>query len=75
MIEPILANTVLTVALSGGIAATAATATRPAASAYSTRSCPRVSLRNCLRNFLIGFRGATRAGSNLKLTSVTFENY
>src|ERR1039457_3975163 len=47
MIEPILENTVLTVALSVGMAATAATATRPAVSAYSTKSCPPVSLQTC----------------------------
>jgi hypothetical protein len=49
MMEPIFENTVLTVALKAGIAATAATATRPAASAYSTRSCPRESFPNCFQ--------------------------
>jgi len=39
-IDPILENTLLTVAANAGIAATAATATIPAARAYSTRSCP-----------------------------------
>lgn len=38
--EPIFENTLFTVALSAGMAATAATATKPAANAYSTRSCP-----------------------------------
>ena len=46
MIEPIFAKTLLTVVLRVGIAATAATATIPAANAYSTRSCPRRSLQN-----------------------------
>jgi len=40
MMVPILLKTVFTVLLSPGIQATAATATKPAASAYSTRSCP-----------------------------------
>src|ERR1017187_225389 len=40
MIDPILLKTLFTTALKAGIAATAATATIPAASAYSTRSCP-----------------------------------
>ena len=45
MMEPIFVNTVLTVLLSAGIQPTAATATSPAASAYSTRSWPRVSFQ------------------------------
>ena len=45
MIEPILLNTLFTVVVRPGIAATAATATMPAASAYSTKSCPRQSFQ------------------------------
>ena len=57
---PIFEKTVLTVPLRVGIAATAATATMPAASAYSTRSCPCVSRQNCTQNVFIN------AFSNLK---------
>src|SRR5664279_6393608 len=55
MMEAIFVNTVLTVVLSAGMQATAATATNPAANAYSTRSCPLVSFqtRSCNANFLI----------------------
>src|ERR1019366_7818869 len=51
MIEPILVKTLLTTVLSAGIQATAATATIPAASAYSTRSCPCVSRQKFLQMF------------------------
>ena len=51
MIDPIFVNTVLTVLLNVGMAATAATATRPAASAYSTRSWPPESFQ--IRSFQI----------------------
>ena len=44
-VVPIFVKTVLTVLLSAGVPVTAATATRPAASAYSTRSSPRVSFQ------------------------------
>src|SRR4051812_21878676 len=53
MMVPILLNTAFTVELSDGMAATAATATSPAAKAYSTRSCPSVSFQNCCQNFFI----------------------
>ena len=51
MIEPILVKTLLTTVLSAGMQATAATATIPAASAYSTRSCPCVSRQKFLQMF------------------------
>ena len=54
IIKPILVNTVLTTPLSVGIAATAAIATIPAANAYSTKSCPRVSRQKlCKQRFIV----------------------
>jgi hypothetical protein len=47
--EPIFVNKSLTVALREGAEATAATTTKPAASEYSIKSWPDVSIRNRLQ--------------------------
>src|SRR5580765_2045046 len=52
-VEPILLKTVLRVPVNEGIAATAATATIPTMSAYSTRSWPSVSCHKSLKNVFI----------------------
>src|ERR1035441_2002367 len=55
--EPILVNTLLTTVVREGMAATAATATMPAARAYSTRSCPLVSFQNLrMQSFIVNSR-------------------